>query len=313
MRKTAYVFSGQGAQFAGMGRDLAEAYAPCRALYAKADEALGFSLSSICFEGPMEALTRSHYCQPAIFVTSMACQAAWRQETGDARPVGMAGLSLGEWTALHAAGALSFEDAVRTLEARGRFMQEACDETRGAMVSVVGLAAAALEEICRQSGAGVSNFNSLEQTVLSGEESAVEEAERLAREAGAKRTVRLKVAGAFHSPLMQSAARKLERYLEGVAVQAPSLPVLANTTGRPHGDPAEIRREMVRQVTQPVRWLDCMEWFRTQPVDCWLELGPGRVLAGLIKRVDRESQIYSIQDISTVAKARAGLAGQKEA
>ncbi len=304
----ALVFSGQGAQFAGMGKDLAGAFPECRALFRKADEVLGYSLSALCFEGPVEELTKSNNCQPAIFVTSAACHAALAAKAGGLPAVGVAGLSLGEWTALYVAGALSFEDTVRVLSARGRFMQEACDERQGGMVSVIGLPADRLQDVARSAGVEIANLNSPEQTVLSGEKARIPEAERLAVEAGAKKTVVLNVAGAFHSSLMASAARRLEAFLAGVAIGSAGVPVVSNVTGVPHGDPESIRRAMVRQVTETVRWTDCVGWFKGQGCSEYVECGPGRVLTGLIKRMDGAAALHNVQDIPTLEKAAAAIA-----
>lgn len=302
MADRAVVFAGQGAQTVGMGRDLADAYPECRTLFTKADEILGYELSTICFDGPAEALTKSNHCQPAIFVTSVACYTALCLEQGDPGFKAAAGLSLGEWSALHMAGALSFEDAIRVLEARGRFMQEACEERDGTMVSVIGLAAGKVREIAEQAGVEVANLNSEAQTVLSGERSGIECAAKLADEAGAKRAIVLNVAGAFHSSLMQSAATKLEQTLAGVRIAIPRLPVVANVTGRPHADPDGIRRDMVRQVTGSVQWLSCIQWLMDNGVSEYVECGPGRVLSGLIKRIDREAKTHTIQDVETLGK-----------
>ena len=298
----AVVFAGQGAQFVGMGKDLAEAYPECGALFDKADEILGYKLSKICFEGPVEELTKSNNCQPAIFVTSIACYKALCLETDDCGFKGAAGLSLGEWSALYMAGALTFEDALRVLEARGRFMQEACEERDGTMVSVIGLSIDKLKEICSAAGVEIANMNSAEQTVLSGGREEIEAAERMAKDAGAKRTVILNVAGAFHSSLMASAATRLEQVLSEVEISRPCIPVVANVTGRPHGGTDEIRRDMVKQVTSPVQWLSCVQWFKENGVTEYVECGPGKVLSGLIKRIDMEAVIHSIQDCASLKR-----------
>jgi [acyl-carrier-protein] S-malonyltransferase len=304
--KTVWMFAGQGAQFVGMGRDLAEKYVACRDLFARADDTLGYALSEICFAGPMEKLTRSDYCQPAIFAVSAACLEALRQEGRGTDPVAAAGLSLGEWTALYAAGAIDFESGLRILEARGRFMQEACEEKDGAMASVIGLDLAVVEGLCRRAGAYVANLNSPEQTVVSGERAAVLAVQRGAEEAGAKRALPLKVAGAFHSPLMESAARRLEERLADFVPGALRFPVAANTTGQFHGGGYDIRRRMVEQVTHPVQWVECLRRLGERQPDLWIEFGPGRVLSGLLKRVDSEARVCHIQDLSTLRKALDG-------
>jgi [acyl-carrier-protein] S-malonyltransferase len=298
----ALVFAGQGAQFVGMGKDLAEKYPECKALFEKADEVLGYELSKVCFEGPAEELTKSNHCQPAIFVTSIACHRALGVEKGAVGCIATAGLSLGEWSALHVAGALTFEDTLRVLEARGRFMQEACEERDGTMVSVIGLSADKLADICTSCGVEISNLNSAEQTVLSGDRHAVETAEKAAAELGAKRTVILNVAGAYHSSLMNSAAERLKTTLADVNIVEPTVSVLSNVTGQPHAGPEDIRGNMVKQVTSSVRWFSSIEWLKAHGADEYLELGPGKVLSGLIKRIDRDSKLHNIQDCVTLEK-----------
>jgi [acyl-carrier-protein] S-malonyltransferase len=303
MTDKAIVFAGQGAQFVGMGKDLAEAYPVCRDLFARADAVLGFSLSKLCFEGPIEELTKSNNCQPAIFVTSVACQLALAQEAPAAEFKATAGLSLGEWSALHMAGALSFEDTLKVLQARGRFMQEACEERPGGMVSVMGLGMDKLQAVCSATGVEIANLNSPDQTVLSGEKQAIAEAEKAAVAAGAKRAIVLPVAGAFHSRLMESAARKLDAHLASVTFRPTTIPVVANVTGQPHGGPETIRQTMVKQVTSSVQWVSCVQWMRGNGVAMFCECGPGKVLSGLIKRIDKDAKLSDTQDVATLKKA----------
>ena len=309
MSKRAVVFSGQGAQFVGMGKDLAEAYPSCQALFRKADEALGVGLSKLCFEGPIDSLTRSDNCQPAIFVVSVACLQALRERKPDLAFAAAAGLSLGEWSALHAAGVLTFEDTLRVLRARGRFMQETCEARAGGMVSVMGLSEPVLREVCAAAGVEIANLNSADQTVLSGPKERIADAERVAKEKGAKKTVVLNVAGAFHSSLMAPAAAKLQAFLDGVTFRPPAMPVVANVTGQPHGDVESIRRAMVDQVTHSVRWVSCIEWMKGQGVSSYVECGPGRVLTGLIKRIDPAAALVNVQDRPTLDKAVEPLGG----
>ncbi len=302
-RKRAIVFAGQGAQVVGMGRDLAEQYHECRALFEKADSVLGYGLSKVCFEGPLEDLTRADRCQPAIFTVSMACYTALMRELPWLCFEGAAGLSLGEWTALCAAGAVGFEETLQILAARGRFMQESCEERPGGMISVIGLSLEKAREVAASVGLEVANINSPEQVVLSGEKSRLPAAEEAAKAAGASRTVVLNVAGAFHSSLMCSAARKLEEKLKDVSLCQPRMPVVANVTGRPHESPVSIVATMVQQVTSSVRWVDTVRWFQEQGVVEYVECGPGKVLAGLIKRIDRNAIVHSIQDVFSLKKA----------
>lgn len=300
MKALAWIFPGQGAQTVGVGRDLAERSPEARDLFHRANDVLGYDLTKACFEGPESELIRSDRAQPAIFTVSVAFSHALR----DARPgvawAAAAGLSSGEWAALHVAGAIGFEDAIRVLEARGRFMQEACEANPGGMVSVLGLDRLALEDICAKSGAEIANLNSPEQTVLSGREETLAAAEAMAREAGAKRTIRLNVAGAFHSSLMKPAAEKLAQALKDVPFHLPSVPVMSNVTGRPHGGPEDIRQAMVRQVTCSVHWVDCVRHMTGSGVGRFVECGPGRVLTGLIKRIDKEAELRNICDLPSL-------------
>lgn len=309
MEGRAIVCAGQGAQFVGMGKDLAEAHPECQALFDKADDVLGYSLSTLCFDGPVEELTKSNHCQPAIFVVTTACYTALKKVAGDRLFGAAAGLSLGEWSALHLGGAIGFEDALRVLEARGRFMQEACESTQGGMVSVIGLDRNALTEICAQAGVEMANLNSEQQTVLSGKQACIEQAVTLAKEAGAKRTVVLNVAGAFHSSLMTPAAERLSEVLADIEIRTPDIPVVANVTGTAHTDPAAIRAAMVAQVNSSVNWLGCVQWLAAQGVRSMVECGPGKVLSGLIKRIDREIHLSNIQDIASLEAATTALQG----
>lgn len=300
----ALLFPGQGAQSPGMGRDFAEQFPEARARFDRAGETLGWDLARLCFDGPAEELTRSDRAQPAIFTVSVVCFEALRRARPDARPVAAAGLSSGEWAALYAAGALSFEETLRVLEARGRFMQEACEARPGGMLSVIGLDRAALDRICAETGMEIANLNSPEQTVLSGPREALDAAERMATEARARLCVRLQVAGAFHSSLMQPAADRLREFLAGVEFRAPAFPVYSNVTGDPHGTPDEIRDAMIRQVTDSVRWVDCMTAIRRAvPAARCLECGPGRVLSGLMRKIDKSAPMANIAALSDLKRA----------
>lgn len=309
----ALVFAGQGAQFVGMGRDLAERFPACKALYEQADDILRMPLSTCCFAGPEGELMRSNVCQPAIFVTSAVCLEAFKVARGDVMPAGLAGLSLGEWTALYAAGVLSFADTLKVLEARGQFMQEACEAKAGGMVSIIGLPVDALKAVCEKAGVTMANLNSADQTVLSGPREAIANAEALAKAAGAKRAVVLNVAGAFHSPLMQPAADRLADVLDQVTFAAPRCPVVANVTGWPHGSPEEIKRTMLEQVTGSVRWQSSIEWFMNDGVTRYIELGPGKVLSGLIRRIDAKAATFNIQDSASLDATVTALRAAEQA
>ncbi|MBN1269777.1 MAG: ACP S-malonyltransferase [Kiritimatiellae bacterium] len=300
MSARAILFPGQGAQCVGMGKDLAEAFPECRALFEQANDVLGFDLARLCFEGPEDVLTQSDNAQPAIFVTSMACYRAFRMQKPEEQFRAAAGLSSGEWTALHTAGVISYEDTLRVLQARGRAMQEACRQNPGTMLSVIGLDRQKLSEISAEAGVEIANLNSPEQTVLSGRVEGIARAEELAKQAGAKRAIRLNVAGAFHSALMQPAAMKLADFLSGVTLSAPSLPVVANVTALPHESPTAIRKRMIEQVTSSVRWVESIQWMGADGINAYLECGPGRVLSGLVKRIDKQAALHNIQDRSSL-------------
>lgn len=298
MNKRAVLFPGQGAQFVGMGRELAETNPACRELFDRAASVLGYNLAEICFAGPIEKLTISAHAQPAIFVHSVAAWTAWKQRHPDWAFAYAAGLSSGEWTALHLAGVVGYEATLKILEARGRFMTEACNERPGGMISVIGATPEQLEKLCAETGLEQANLNSREQTVLSGPVEGVDKAETLAESLGIRRMIRLNVAGAFHSTLMRPAAAKLEAELGRVEFRPPSFPVISNVTAAPHQNPDEIRRLMVAQVYSSVRWYEGIEWMKGQGVTEYLECGPGKVLTGLVKRIDKGVRLHSIQDPS---------------
>jgi [acyl-carrier-protein] S-malonyltransferase len=288
----ALLFPGQGSQEVGMGRDVAAASPAARAVFAAADAALSFPLSRLCFEGPEEELVRTENQQPAILATSVALLRALEERTR-LSPAFVAGHSLGEYTALVAVGALDFEDAVRLVHARGRFMQEAVPEGRGAMAAVMGCAPAVVEAACAaaaaETGRAVSpaNYNGPAQTVISGDARAVEVACLHARQEGARRTVPLGVSAPFHCALMAPAAAKLELELARVGFRAPSAPVVGNVEAAPCADPARFPALLARQVTAPVRFTEMIQQLAGAGVTRVLEIGPGRVLTGLVARIER--------------------------
>jgi [acyl-carrier-protein] S-malonyltransferase len=290
---TAFVFPGQGSQVVGMGQDLAQTYPAARDTFAEADDVLGFALSTLCFEGPEEVLNDTLNTQPALFAASMA---VWRalQSTGwSASPAFAAGHSMGEYTALAAAGALTFADGLRLVRERGRLMKEAGTRSPGGMAAVLQVEAGVLDDICRRASqetgkvVQVANYNSPGQIVISGDNQALEAAMQLAQAAGARRVVRLAVSIAAHSPLMAVIADEYRRAVEATPIRPPQTPVVANVTARPLSGADDIRHEMVAQLTSPVRWIESVEYMAAQGVTRFVEIGPKDVLAGLVRRIDK--------------------------
>jgi [acyl-carrier-protein] S-malonyltransferase len=305
----AAIFPGQGAQLVGMGQDVAEQCSAAADTFARADETLGFSLSELCFEGPAERLNATDIQQPAIFTTSVAIfraaldQHVFRTEQFAA----MGGLSLGEYTALHLAGALSFDDALRLVHRRGQLMQEACEKYPGGMVSLMGMdesqVLALCERVVETGRVGPANFNCPGQIVISGDQSACEAAAKLAEDFDGK-AIPLQVAGAFHSELMRSAAEGLQPALAECEFTTPKVRVIANVDAEYHRDPPAIRAALYRQVFNPVRWQACIERLIADGCDLFWEVGPNRVLTGLMRKINRQAKTINISSADRLAAAK---------
>jgi len=298
----AFVFPGQGAQFVGMGKDLYAQFASARELYDLADGILGFPLSRLCFDGPEEELQQTRNTQPAIAVTSLALLRVALEQSPSLRrrPAFVAGHSLGEYSALVAAGALGFEEAIRLLRTRGELMQAAGEKNPGTMAAVLGLEVADCLEVCREAGAEVCNVNAPGQVVIGGRREAVVRALDYAKARGAAKVIPLSVSGAFHSSLMRPAAEGMVGPVAGVAIQDPVVPVIANCTGTPIHHDIQIRNELVDQVCRPVQWSKTVEFLAEQGVETFIEFGPGRVLSAIIKRMVRKSVCINVNDATSV-------------
>jgi [acyl-carrier-protein] S-malonyltransferase len=300
MSKTALLFAGQGAQTVGMGQDLAEKFPAAKAWFDRANAALGYDLAGICFTGPDSELTKTENAQPGIFLVSWVAFALLRERMPGLKFDATAGLSLGEFTALTAAEAMTFEEALRVVRQRGRFMQEACDVTRGGMAAVIGLDEAPTREVCAEAGVVLANLNCPGQLVISGETEKIATACELAKGKGAKRAIALPVAGAYHSPLMASAQPKLQAELARVKISSPRVPVISNVTAQPHAAPDQIAARMVEQVTSSVRWEESMRYLLAQGFTRFIELGPGTALSGFLKRIDKTAQLLNVADAASL-------------
>ncbi len=299
---TAFLFPGQGAQTVGMGRQLAADVPIAKSFYDRAAKVLGYDLAEVCFEGPADKLDSTVYSQPALFVTSVAALAALNEKSPEVidRCQFLAGLSLGEYTALFAAGVIDFEDALSVVAERGAAMQAAADAVPSGMVSILGLDREKVEQLCREAGGGdvlqVANLLCPGNIAVSGTKAACERVVQAAEAAGAMKTVPLAVAGAFHTSIMEPARERLAAALASVKLRSPRVPVVSNVDADAHDDPEEIRALLVQQLVSPVRWEDSQQWLLAHGVKTIYEVGPGRVLRGLMKRIDRKVECLGVME-----------------
>ncbi len=302
MTQVAWVFPGQGSQSVGMGRDLYDNLISARTIFDQADDALGFPLSKLCFEGPEDELRQTINAQPALVVASFACLEATREVSGSSLPAPafVAGHSLGEYTALAVAGVFDFATAVRLARERGRLMHEAGQARPGGMAAIIGLDEAPLAEVCQKSDTCIANINCPRQIVISGAAENVTKAMEMATAAGASRAIPLQVSGAFHSPLMQPAVDGMTQYISSLSFQEPSIPVIGNTTVEPLITAEAIKSELLNQLHNPVQWQRTIEYMVNKGVSTFIEIGPGKVLTGLIKRINKETKTLNIGDLEAI-------------
>ena len=309
--KIGFVFPGQGCQWVGMGKELFSQFAEARAVFDAADDALGEKLSRLCFEGPEETLKLTANTQPAVLAVSIAAQAVFAERAP--APACAAGHSLGEYSALVAAGALGLGAALRAVRERGRFMQEAVPPGEGAMAAVLGLNAETVRQVCERIAGGrvlaPANYNAPEQTVIAGDADAVERAADAMQQAGAKRVIRLQVSAPFHCALMEPVKPRLAEVLRGISFTRPRYPVVTNVEAKPNADPDRIPWLLLEQVRQPVRWVECVEQMRRLGVTHFVELGPGKVLRGLIRHICRDSEALGVEDGASLSKALQAVGG----
>jgi [acyl-carrier-protein] S-malonyltransferase len=300
MKKTALLFAGQGAQTVGMGKDLTERFPVAKAFFESANAALSYNLAAICFNGPEPELTKTENAQPGIYLVSWVAFQLLKEQVPALSFDATAGLSLGEFTALAAAGVFGFEDGLRLVRERGRLMQEACEVTKGGMAAIIGLDETPTREVCMQAGVEIANLNCPGQIVISGESEKIGHACELAAAKGARKAMPLTVAGAYHSRWMAGVQPKLKSALASVIFQPPSVAVVSNVTAQPHGSAMEIRTRLIEQVTAPVHWERSIRWLLAQGFTRFIEIGPGKALSGFMKRIDKNAQMLNVADAASL-------------
>lgn len=303
MSQIVLLFSGQGAQKVGMGKDFVESSATARDMAAKADEVLGFPISQIMFEGPEEELTKTSRCQPALYLHGLMALALIREKHPNLQPVAAAGLSLGEFTAHAAAGTFTFEEGLRIVGKRGAFMEEACNATEGSMAALIGGEEDKVEALAKAADVDIANLNAPGQIVLSGTMQGIDTAVAKAKEFGIRRAIKLNVAGAYHSRLMQSAQDKLAAELAAITLATPAIPVVCNFAATAVSEASEIRSMLEKQVTGSVRWTASIQQLIAMGHRKFLELGPGKVIAGLVAKIDKDTEVHSVEDLASLEAA----------
>jgi [acyl-carrier-protein] S-malonyltransferase len=309
MSKTALLFAGQGAQEIGMGKSFFEQSPLARRMVERANQSLGYDLGRMCSEGPEAELTKTEHAQPGIFLVAWVAFELLKEKIPTLEFRATAGLSLGEFTALAAAGVFSFEDALRVVRQRGQLMQKACEATQGGMAAIIGLDEEMTRAVCSEVGVELANLNCPGQIVISGAASKMERACEAAKAKGARKAIPLSVAGAYHSALMTSAGAGLAPVLDKVELREPIVPVISNVTAAPHDGPQAIRQLLVQQVTSSVRWEASMRYLLSQGFRRFIELGPGTALTGFMKRIDKTAQTFNVADMASLENAVRGLVG----